>query len=132
MARYIATHGVQFADIDIQFTFDAEATGNEQTKVYAADLDTKQVAALQKLPAVERARYGIRPAPTDAFDDDVAETVEDAGSAAPVTIPEGKPTNSWTVPQIEALAAQEDVELPEGKKDVKLAALLTGLGADNE
>lgn len=59
MARYTATHGVGFADAGIQFTYDREATGSSAVKVYAADLDTKQVAALKKIDSGVLAEYGI-------------------------------------------------------------------------
>lgn len=43
---------------------------------------------------------------------------------APETIPEGTPSDSWTVKQLEAYAERVGVDLPEGKKADKLAALL--------
>lgn len=63
MARYIATHGVSFHDAKIQFEYDREATGNSQGKVYSADLDAKQVAALKKVDDKVLAEYGIEAAP---------------------------------------------------------------------
>lgn len=59
MARYTATHGVSFADAKIQFEYDREATGSSREKVYVADLDAKQVAALGKIDDKVLAEYGI-------------------------------------------------------------------------
>lgn len=62
MARFTATHGVTFTDAGIQFELDREATGTGQAKVYAAELDAKQTAALKKFPAEVLAEYGIEQA----------------------------------------------------------------------
>lgn len=65
MPKFIATHGVQFADIDIAFKYDREATGNKSTRVYSADLDAKAASALTKLPKEVLAEYGIQKASSD-------------------------------------------------------------------
>lgn len=62
MAVFVATHGVQFADLDIQFTYDRERTGDKPARVYSVDLDAKQAAELKKLPAAVLKEYGIKPA----------------------------------------------------------------------
>lgn len=65
MARFIATHGVSFADMDIKFEYDREATGNKSARVYSAELDTKKTAALKAVDKKVLAEYGIQPASTD-------------------------------------------------------------------
>lgn len=59
MAKFQATHGVSFADLDIKFEYDREATGNKPARVYTAELDTTKTAALKKVPAKVLAEYGI-------------------------------------------------------------------------
>lgn len=68
MAKFRATHGVQFADLGIKFAYDREVTGNGSARVYTADLDTKDAAALLKLPKDVLAEYGIKKASPDADD----------------------------------------------------------------
>ena len=62
MAKFQATHGVSFADLDIKFEYDREATGSASFRVYTADLDTKKAAALKALDKKVLAEYGIKPA----------------------------------------------------------------------
>lgn len=59
MAKFQATHGVSFADLDIKFEYDRDATGNKSARVYTADLDATKAAALKKVPAKVLAEYGI-------------------------------------------------------------------------
>lgn len=65
MAKFTATHGVQLADLDIAFTFDAEATGSGQEKVYSTDVTAAAAKKLEAIPAAELARYGIKKAKAD-------------------------------------------------------------------
>lgn len=65
MAKFIATHGVSFADMDIKFEYDREATGSSSARVYSAELDTKKAAALKAVDKKVLAEYGIKPAPAD-------------------------------------------------------------------
>lgn len=65
MARFTATHGVSFADLDIKFEYDREATGSASFRVYTAELDAKKAAALKAVDKKVLAEYGIKPAPAD-------------------------------------------------------------------
>jgi hypothetical protein len=65
VAKFIATHGVSFADLDIKFEYDREATGSSSARIYSADLDAKKTTALKAVDKKVLAEYGIKPAPTD-------------------------------------------------------------------
>ncbi|WP_370290247.1 hypothetical protein [Nocardioides sp.] len=67
--KFIAAKGVQFADLGIQFSYDREATGSGSSRVYSAELNSADAAALQKLPKAVLAEYGIEKAKADSTDD---------------------------------------------------------------
>jgi hypothetical protein len=77
MARFTATHGVHLADLDVQFVYDAEATGNSSEKVYAYETDDDKIAGA----LLEVDDYGITAAPADS--DDKAKRPTKKAAAAP-------------------------------------------------
>lgn len=94
-----------------------------QTKTVYAEKDYVQVAhegAAEPFPdPVPRTWLG-----TDLLPDDVVE-FKSAKADPPVDIPEGEPTEKWTVPQIDAYAAKHEVDLGgASKKDEKLALIV--------
>ncbi|GAA4123277.1 hypothetical protein GCM10022215_29790 [Nocardioides fonticola] len=63
--RFVATHGVDLADLGVRFELDQDATGNSETKVYALTTTDPEVAAALR----EINDYGITEVPADAETD---------------------------------------------------------------
>lgn len=62
---------------------------------------------------------------TDLLPDGVVEFKASTKADAPVEIPDGEPTEKWTVPQIELYGTEHDVDLASAsKKDEKLALII--------
>lgn len=58
-----------------------------------------------------------------------AKSGDSGNPSGDVTIPEGDPTDTWTVPQLELFAKNKGIELTGGNKGEKLAAIQAALAA---